>query len=393
MSLQILNSEWAPFHDTVAPGLDPINTWKTKLVYPFQKWVLAIVHKDIITANDNPIYTGDAPGKWTASAYSSALLFKRIAARWIPTAHIGILNSNTTLDRSLDMLPFEIIWRRYNVEGNSWMKRNPWNKYETGERYDEVIYEACLKWSVKTISGEIVHDPFLMLDENFEPQLRSDGMPRLMHSKNNTELEYTEVIHPNKGGEMSPEAVKAAITLFITHAANIRKMTEVVQETTLETYWEIGRLNADGKIEVWLDQSGKLTLWDELELDSLRNMSIRTAEMNDGTRSVLGDEWLIWIPLSEIISWWSDNVRRIVEAYHSGKQVYRDRMKMVDSNMAWMQWEYWTREDLDQIYMNVRRWMNNAMAQFTTDMIYVPVARALSERFSQEVWYRLTHIA
>ena len=78
-------------------------------------------------------------------------------------------------------------------------------------------------------------------------------MPRLMHSKNNTELKYMEVLHPNKGKNMSPEEVKYAIASFSSHAGDIRRMTEIVQETTLDTYAEIGRLNADGKIEVGLD--------------------------------------------------------------------------------------------------------------------------------------------
>jgi phosphoribosylaminoimidazole-succinocarboxamide synthase len=100
-----------------------------------------------------------------------------------------------------------------------------------------------------------VHDPFLVLDENFQPQLRPDGMPRLMHSKNNTELDYTEVLHPNKDENISADDVKRAIASFSTYAPDIRNMTEVVQETTLETYGEIGRLNADGKIEVGFDKN------------------------------------------------------------------------------------------------------------------------------------------
>lgn len=191
----------------------------------------------------------------------------------IPTSHVGIYNSNTTLDESLDMLPFEIIWRRYNVEGNSWMKRNPDSTYNVGERYDEIIYEACLKWSVKTSDGEEVHDPFLVLDENFQPQLRPDGMPRLMHSNNNTELNYTQVIHPNKGHVMTLNQVQEAIANFSKHADFIRQMTETIQQVTFDTYAEIGRLNADGKIELGVDTNGKLRLGDELELDSLRNIS------------------------------------------------------------------------------------------------------------------------
>lgn len=127
-----------------------------------------------------------------------------------------------------------------------------------------------------------MHDPFLVLDENFQPQLRPDGMPRLMHSKNNIELDYIEVLHPNKGSTMSDDQVKEAIADFSKYADTIRQMTEVVQTTTLDTYAEIGRLNADGKIEVGVGKDGKLTLGDELELDSLRNMSIQTAELDDG---------------------------------------------------------------------------------------------------------------
>jgi len=101
------------------------------------------------------------------------------------------------------MLPFEVIWRRYNVKGNSWEKRHP-GQVEVGAKYDAIKYEACLKWSVvdddaKEEKDRIVNDPFFILDDNFEPLLRSDGMPRLMHPKNpNHEIRYSSVLHPNK---------------------------------------------------------------------------------------------------------------------------------------------------------------------------------------------------
>jgi len=95
------------------------------------------------------------------------------------------------------MLPFEIIWRRYNVEGNSWEKRYP-GQVEVGAKYDAIKYEACLKWSVIDNSGQKIDDPFLDLDVNFRPFLREDGMPRLMHPKTGQEIEYTSVVHPNK---------------------------------------------------------------------------------------------------------------------------------------------------------------------------------------------------
>ena len=96
------------------------------------------------------------------------------------------------------MLPFEFIWRRFHVIGNSLETRQP-GQFMEGIRYDAIKYEACLKWSVQDNGGATIHDPFLILDANFEPLLKHDGMPRLMHPKKaNTEIDYTTVLHPNK---------------------------------------------------------------------------------------------------------------------------------------------------------------------------------------------------
>ena len=62
MALSIVDSQGVPFYTPLSND-SQINSGKTKLVYPYCKDVLAILHRDIITANDNPIYTGDAPGK------------------------------------------------------------------------------------------------------------------------------------------------------------------------------------------------------------------------------------------------------------------------------------------------------------------------------------------
>jgi phosphoribosylaminoimidazole-succinocarboxamide synthase len=68
---------------------------------------------------------------------------------------------------------------------------------------------------------------------------------------------------------------------FKLYAEQIRQMAETVQETTFDTYAQIGRLNADGKIEVGLNAKKELVLGDELELDSLRNMSLKETEIEN----------------------------------------------------------------------------------------------------------------
>ncbi len=370
MTLSIIDTYWKPF-DTQIFRWDQINFWKTKQVYTLPGGNLALEHKWVITAFDDPAFTGISGEKWKASAYSSALLFRRLEAAGIKTSHRGILNANTTIEMPLDMMPFEIIWRRYNVEWNSWMKRNPGNKYQTWDRYDEIIYEACLKWSVEDLDAtdekeKLVHDPFLVLDDDFKPLLRPDGMPRLTHSKNGKELNYSVVTHPNKWWAIAHDEVRTAIEWFTNKRTQIREMVEKVQEVTFDTYAQIGRLNADGKIE-W---DGTI-LWDELELDSLRNMSLKKIIIN--WQEYTYEDDLLWKSLYELLKDTPANISRIVIADHSGKQHYRNQVK----------------ESKDQPN-DERVTLNNQAAINTTNVIYTPVAKALSARFWIEVGYLLT---
>lgn len=365
MALSILWPDGTPYNESVqTPQSD---FWKTKINFPHWE-LLALQHQWVLTAYDNPEFTWLAPDKWVASAYSSALLFKRLEAVWIQTSHQGILNANTTLETELDMLPFEIIWRRYNVEWNSWAKRNPESKYKTGDRYDKMIYEACLKWSVLDSMWEIINDPFLVLDDGFKPELDKRGLPKLTHPKTWQPLEYEKVIHPNKWWDMALDEVREAIELFNERGEKIREVVEKVQQVTFDTYAEIGRLNADGKIEVWLDSKWNLTLWDELELDALRNMSLYEININ-GTiytfeNDVLGQN------LKFLLEWSADTISRIIKARHSGKQHFRDYV----NKMAGMPHD------------SSRQGFNNLAAELTTRKIYIPTAQALSNRFGKEVW-------
>jgi phosphoribosylaminoimidazole-succinocarboxamide synthase len=74
---------------------------------------------------------------------------------------------------------------------------------------------------------------------------------------------------------------------FKQYAGQIREMAETVQETTFDTYAQIGRLNADGKIEVGLNAKKELVLGDELELDSLRNMSLKNTEIENKKGNII----------------------------------------------------------------------------------------------------------
>jgi len=369
MPFSILWIDGAPYDGTIA--IEKSDFWKTKDVFRLSDTQLALRHNGVLTAYDNPEFTGFSADKWVSSAYVGALMFKRLESAWIHTTHQGILNSNTTLETPLDMLPFEIIWRRYNVAWNSWEKRNPNNKYKVGEKYDEIIYEACLKWSVVTEKWETVHDPFLILDADFQPQLNIHGLPRLTHSKTGEELKYNSIVHPNKWWDMSFDAVREATKLFTQRSWEIRDMTERVQEVVFGTYYQTGRLNGDGKIEFGIDSSGRLRIGDELELDTVRNMSIQEIKIDDKVYRY--DHDLLWRDLRKFLWKSPEKISQIITARHSGKQHFRDQVEQMK----------------DAPYDDERKAFNNQAAENTTREIYIPVAQALSDRFGEEVWFIL----
>ena len=371
MALQILDIDWIPYNEEI--DLPKVDSGKTKNLFKMPDGNLWLTHNWVLTAYDNPHFTWYAPDKWVASAYSTAALFKRLQAKWVHTSHKGIINANTTRETPLDMLPFEIIWRRFNVKGNSWNKRHPGNKYTEGERYDEIIYEACLKWSVINETGEVIHDPFLILDKDFKPILDKKGLPKLSHSKTGEELIYNNVVHPNKWWDMSLDAVREAIELFTEKSSEIKEMVTVVQQEAYDTYAGIWRLNADGKLEVWLDKNKKVTLWDEVELDSLRNMSLQEIEIK-GVRYEYDND-LLWNRLVDSIGAIPDQITRIITARHSGKQHYRDQVSLMK----------------DQPFDELRESFNNNAAHLTTEEVYIPTAMALSDRFWKEVWFILSN--
>lgn len=370
MGYSIVDVNGRPF-DEQLDEKKQVNFGKTKRVFDIWNGGLAITHEDVLTAMDDPLYTGIAPGKWTASAYSTAVLFQRLAAQQVRTSHIGIINANTTHEEALDMLPFEIIWRRYNVQGNSWEIRNP-GQVPIGAKYDEVKYEACLKWSVRDKAGDVIHDPFLILDDNFEPLLRRNWLPRLMHPKKaNTEIDYETVLHPNKHHDVPLRDVQGAMEEFKHYARETRQMAEKTQEVTHDTYKKIGRINADGKLENGPTMESRLlTLWDELELDALRNVAPKRIEINGEVFEF--DDDTLGQDMDELLDGRANDISLIVEARHSGKQAYRDRVKKFTD----LQWE-------------ARKEANNRAAEEVTNTIYIPVARALSDRFGKEVGYIL----
>ena len=311
MPLSILGPDGKRYENKIASSLQKVTSWKTKDVFPYQVGMYALRHNGILTAYDDPDFTWTCEEKWITSAYTSSVIFKILEKHGIPTTHYDTLNANTTLDFALNMLPFEIIWRRYNVEGNSWEKRNPNNKYALWEKYDEIIYEVGLKWSVINEDGEVCHDPFIVLDQDFQPQLNTQWLPRLVHQRTGKELNYKSVLlKDTEEWDNWFDVLRKAIELFTERKWEIQEMTQKIQEIVFMTYAEIGRLNADGKIEFGIDTNKELRLGDELELDTVRNMNPETIEIDGETYEFKTD--ILWTNIEQVLGRAPEAITRII---------------------------------------------------------------------------------
>ncbi len=371
MSLSIVNQDGIPFEqDWLQAAWDLTGSsasGKTKMLFPHGE-NLQVWHMPILTAHDTPEWTTYAPGKGTISAYSTAVLFKLIEEAGVPTSHLGILNSENTLDRNLDMLPFEVIWRYINTKWSTYDKMHPW-KVADGARFDELQLEIDMKWSVMVVwSDEPIHDPRIMVDEEGKPMLRGDGMPRLVKKTEGWwELEYLHFVRPNqKNVPVDTGDVRQAMWLLSQHLQTIYRHTRTIQKVTKDAYAEIGLANADGKVEFGIDKDGNLRLGDVLDLDSMRLLIPREVQFFDDKILSLTDP--LWKAIAALIGEWRtiDEIRKILKWYHSSKQLFRDP--------------------------KISGLLNDGeRAAWVMKTSYIPTAEALSIRFGQEVGYWLQY--
>jgi phosphoribosylaminoimidazole-succinocarboxamide synthase len=151
-----------------------ISQGKTKIVTQGpRKDTVLLETQDVLTGGDaakREVIEGIGINKTTQAANVFSLLNRK----GLPTAFIERSSPNALLCYQCEMLPLELVVRRY--AWGSYLQRHPEFKRQddTAYRFDEPIWEIFHKWSV--VSSPITDNPFQMDEEAARKQFLHNGV-------------------------------------------------------------------------------------------------------------------------------------------------------------------------------------------------------------------------
>lgn len=151
-----------------------ISQGKTKIVKPGpRRDTVFLETQDVLTGGDaakREIIEGIGINKTTQAANVFSLLNRK----GLPTAFIERTSPSTLLCYQCEMLPLELVIRRY--AWGSYLQRHPEYKRQDGTayRFDEPIWEIFHKWSV--VSSPITDKPYQMDEEAARKQFLRNGV-------------------------------------------------------------------------------------------------------------------------------------------------------------------------------------------------------------------------
>jgi phosphoribosylaminoimidazole-succinocarboxamide synthase len=150
-----------------------ISQGKTKVIKPGpEKNTVLLETQDVLTGGDaakREIISDIGIHKTTQAAN----IFSLLNRKGLPTAFIERSSPNMLLCYQCEMLPLELVIRRY--AWGSYLQRHPEYKKKgsSAYRFDEPIWEIFHKWSV--VSSPITENPYQMDEEAARKQFLNNG--------------------------------------------------------------------------------------------------------------------------------------------------------------------------------------------------------------------------
>jgi len=261
---------------------------KTKALYLVEgnDHLLIIKSKNDITKNDNPDETKQMDSKAKFSTATTCLVFELLKKAGIPVAYEIQLSETEFLAWNCQMIPLEVIMRRYAV--GSYLKRFPNLEKKKGEpphRFHRLIFELFLK----TTGGK-----FINKDGNVSMEMPIDsenGRPIddpfiadpcyphwYLHHPKYPLWDSRSILDRN----VSPASV-------LPKGVTVKKIEEIARKTflVLEGAWaQLGLRLIDFKIEFGVDTDGNLLVADVIDNDSWR---LRDADWNELSKQLFRD--------------------------------------------------------------------------------------------------------
>jgi len=241
---------------------------KTKKIWTFPQRgdLVCIENRPQITAFDDPKFTREFAKKAEYATTTTCRVFELLKAAGIPVAYEEQFSSVAFLAPRCEMIPLEIVARRYAV--GSYLSRNPQLRgieSDPPHRFHRLVAEFFLK----TTKGKLVDQGGQLLTEGLDPK-KGEEDPFILCP----DLTSWYLYHPKKPiWEKGADLGKHIWAPHVIGETPIGDFEDLLRETflVLEGAWaQLGYRLIDMKIEFGLTDSGKLIIADVIDNDSWR---------------------------------------------------------------------------------------------------------------------------
>jgi phosphoribosylaminoimidazole-succinocarboxamide synthase len=257
-----------------------ISQGKTKILKPGpERNTVLLETQDVLTGGDaakREIIEGIGVHKTTQATNVFSLLNRK----GLPTAFIERTSPSTLLCYQCEMLPLELVIRRY--AWGSYLQRHPEYKRQDGTtyRFDEPVWEIFHKWSV--VSSPLTDNPYQMDEEAARKQFLRNGIWKEgVYTDPYIQMEQEKwLLYPSK-----KELSRTKPLMSIEPACSQEELDYIVQSIMLPTFLTLE--DAWHRIK---------TKWGPMELVDLK---IEVGRRLDNKEIVIADvidndSWRIW---------------------------------------------------------------------------------------------------
>jgi len=287
---------------------------KTKIIWSVKgrSRLVIVESKNDITKNDDPSQTKVMVGKAELATSTTCAVFQLLKDAGIPVAFEKRLGPTEFLAPKVEMIPLEIIWRRYAV--GSFLKRHPDLEIFKGgppRRFHRAKFELFLKTTsgvIKSKHGEQcgklpddletkrpIDDPFISNPNNRVWNLKHPKRPEWDKNSNlGRDIPQYDIL---------PENI------------TVEKIEMLLRQVglVLEGAWaQLGCRFIDIKIEMGITPDGQLVVSDVIDADSWR---LRDANWNELSKQLFRDK----VDMDKIANTYA-LVARLVEQFRIPKQ-------------------------------------------------------------------------
>ena len=241
-----------------------------------------------ITKNDDPAQTMEMASKAKFSTITTSLVFELLKKAGIPVAYERQLSETEFLTARCQMIPLEVVIRRY-ADG-SYLKRHPNLKQKIPlwpHRFHNLVFELFLK----TTGGKAVTDDGTVFVET--PIDSANGRPIDDPFISNPENSIWDLKHPKFPSWDGQSNLNCCVFRknVLPDGVTVEKIKEIAHKVflVLENAWaQLGYRLVDFKIELGIDCNGRLLVADVIDNDSWR---LRTKDWEEISKQLFRDNF------------------------------------------------------------------------------------------------------